>query len=51
MANGFAKVDNGFGHEKWIRGGVQGPLLMKQKKKRKHLLRNLHRRRKIFFLY
>ena len=50
MAKGFAKVDNGFGHEKWIRGGVQGPLLMKQKKKRKHLLRNLHRRRKNFFL-
>jgi hypothetical protein len=24
MANGFAKVDNGFGYEKWLQGGVIG---------------------------
>ena len=30
------------------KGGVEGPLLMKQKK-RENLLRNLHRRRKNFF--
>ena len=22
MANGFAEVDNGFGYEKWYKGGV-----------------------------
>ena len=32
------------------KGGVKGPLLMKQKK-RENLLRNSHRRRKIFFLF
>ena len=31
------------------KGGVKGPLLMKQKKKEKNLLRNLHRRRKKFY--
>jgi hypothetical protein len=24
MANGFAKVDNGFGYEKWTQGGSIG---------------------------
>jgi hypothetical protein len=24
MANGFAKVDNGFGYEKWLQGGRIG---------------------------
>jgi hypothetical protein len=24
MANGFAKVDNGFGYEKWLQGGSIG---------------------------
>jgi hypothetical protein len=28
MANGFAKVDNGFGYEKWLQGGCIGLALL-----------------------
>jgi hypothetical protein len=28
MADGFAKVDNGFGYEKWLQGGCIGLALL-----------------------
>jgi len=48
---GFAKDDNRFGHEKWIQGGSIGVVAYEAKKNRETLLRNLHRRRKIFILF
>ena len=33
MANGFAKVNHGFGHEKWIQGGSLGVVTYEAKKK------------------
>jgi len=41
----------GFIKTKSLKGGVKGPLLMKPKKRGENLLRNLHRRRKIFFKF
>jgi hypothetical protein len=40
--------------DRWVeggKGGVKGPLLMKQKKGGVNLFRNLHRRRKNLFIY